>query len=162
MVIYIVRHAWAVDADAPCVTDDASRPLTREGRKRFARVVKKLVKRQWAPDCVISSPLVRCRETAEIIAAHAPGKPEIVIRDELAPGSDLDGLLAFQRERNDESVAWVGHAPDVTHLCAALMGDRSGTIRFAKGATAAIQFDGPPARGRGELEWLVTAPMLGC
>jgi phosphohistidine phosphatase SixA len=57
----------------------------------------------------------------------------------------------------------VGHAPDVGDLVAALVSDRGDvTLRFAKGAVACIAFDGVVARGAGELQWLVTAKLLGC
>jgi phosphohistidine phosphatase SixA len=54
------------------------------------------------------------------------------------------------------------HAPDVGRLAAALIGQPEGQIRFAKGAVAAIRFDGPAIAGNGELQWLVTAKVLGC
>ena len=117
-----------------------------------------------APAVVATSPLVRCRQTAEIIARQIAGKPRLVPRDELSPGSDLDKLLDWTASfaANEEQIAWVGHAPDVGELAAALIGDGSSNLVFAKGAIAAIEFDGPPARQKGELRWLVTAKILGC
>jgi phosphohistidine phosphatase SixA len=108
--------------------------------------------------------LVRCRQTAEIIARQFAGKPRVVPRDELSPGSDLDKLLDWTASfaADAEQVAWVGHAPDVGELTAALIGDRSSNLVFAKGAVAAIEFDGQPTRQQGELRWMVTAKILGC
>ncbi len=59
-------------------------------------------------------------------------------------------------------MAWVGHAPDVGHLAAALVGDSGAAIRFAKGRIAAIEFPDIPRISQGELRWLVTAKLLGC
>ncbi|MGQ9574000.1 MAG: SixA phosphatase family protein [Thermoguttaceae bacterium] len=164
MILYIIRHAWAVEQGDPKWPVDAERPLTEEGRQRFAKMIKLLAERDFAPEVVATSPLVRCCQTAEIIASLLPDKPEVIPRKELAPKSDLDGLVKWtgSEQRKRKEVAWVGHAPDVSYLAAALVGDARGAIRFAKGGIAAIQFEDVPQIGRGELRWLVTAKVLGC
>ncbi len=163
MDLYIVRHAWAGQRDDSRWPDDAVRPLTADGKGRFARVVKKLVGAGMMPTVIATSPLVRCVETAEILAAALDG-PKVVKRDELQPGSDLQGMLRWtmRQAADHEQIAWVGHAPDVDNLAAALIGDGEALIHFAKGAAAAIHFDGEPATGKGELQWLATAKLLGC
>jgi phosphohistidine phosphatase len=164
MILYIIRHAWAGHYGDPAWPDDDRRPLTKEGRERFARMVRKLAKEGLTPELIATSPLVRCRQTAEIVAAGVPGNPPVVQRDELSPGADLGRILDFTgREAGQcDQIAWVGHAPDVGHLTAALIGESQGWIRFAKGAVAAIQFPGQPAPNEGQLRWLVTAKVLGC
>ena len=162
MDIYIVRHAWAGDRDDSRWPDDGMRPLTAEGKERFARVVKKLVGTGMTPTVIATSPLVRCMETAEILAAALDG-PQIVKLDELQPGSDFQGLLRWTaRQAKHEQIAWVGHAPDVDKFAAALIGDGGALIHFGKGAVAAIRFDGEPHVGYGELRWLAAAKVLGC
>jgi phosphohistidine phosphatase len=162
MDLYIVRHAWAADRDDPRWPADDQRPLTAEGRERFARMAATLVERGMAPKLIATSPLVRCVETAELLAA-AVGKAEVVVRDELQPGSDLDALLRWtvrQAERHQQ-IAWVGHAPDVSRLAAALIGPPESLLRFAKGGVAAIRCDDLPALASGQLQWLATAKILG-
>jgi phosphohistidine phosphatase len=163
MDLYIVRHAWAAERDDSCWPDDDMRPLTAEGKERFAGVVKKLVGCGMTPGVIAVSPLVRCVETAQLLAAALDG-PKIVELDELRPGSDLQGLVRWtaRQAAKHGRIAWVGHAPDVSHLVAALIGDGGSLIHFAKGAVAAIRFDGEPALGNGELQWLATAKTLGC
>ena len=163
MDLYIVRHAWAGDRDDSRWRDDGMRPLTAEGKERFARVVKKLVGAGVTPTVIATSPLVRCRETAELLAAALDG-PKIVELDELRPGSNLEGLLRWtvRQAAKHPQIAWVGHAPDVSRLVAALIGDGGSLIHFAKGAVAAIRFDGEPTLAVGELQWLASAKMLGC
>ncbi len=163
MDLYIVRHAWAVDRDDDEWPDDDLRPLTVEGRRRFARFVKELAAFGVAPEVIAASPLTRCIETAELLAAGVKGKPQVVRRDELRPGSDLDGLLRWTagQAKTHQRIAWVGHAPDAGRLTAALVGQTGGLIHFDKGATACIRFDDRPTTGGGELRWLVTAKMLG-
>jgi phosphohistidine phosphatase len=163
MILYIVRHAWAADPtdESP---DDRLRPLTNEGRKRFGRLVEILADRELAPELIVTSPLVRCRETADLLARGVRKTSEVIERDELAPGGNLQGIVGWtNREANRRAaVAWVGHAPDVGYLTAMLIGNSNGAIRFAKGGVAAIDFDGPIRPGCGELRWLVTAKILGC
>lgn len=163
MILYIIRHAWAVPPDDPNWPDDAQRPLTDEGRKRFAKLVKALVRRGCAPELVATSPLVRCRQTAELVVKALKGKPRLVARDELQPGSNLEAMLAWTAAEASAcpEIAWVGHAPDVELMTAALIGDPGCHIRFAKGAVAAIEFPGLPKLGDGELRWLVTGKVLG-
>ena len=164
MILYVIRHAWAGHYGDPDWPDDFERPLTTKGQERFAEVVAKLVERGFAPGIVATSPLVRCRQTAELVQAGLATRPELVQLDALEPGSDLDALVqwtAAQAATHDE-IAWVGHAPDVGRLTAALITDTSAWIRFAKGAVAAVSFDDLPEVGGGELRWLVTAKLLGC
>ncbi|MHC4398123.1 MAG: SixA phosphatase family protein [Planctomycetota bacterium] len=164
MILYVIRHAWAGHYGDPEWPDDFQRPLTPDGRDRFAKMVRALAGRGFAPEQIATSPLARCRQTAEVVAEGVEGRPQVIERDELEPGSDLEGMLTWtNREAGDcEQVAWVGHAPDVGRLTAALIGDSRGWVRFAKGAVAAVQFHEEPAAGAGEMRWLVTAKILGC
>jgi len=164
MELFIIRHAWAEARDPDRWPDDGERPLLPEGRNRFSEVVNKLRKRGMSPEVVASSPLVRCRQTAEIVSEICVGEPPVVELDALAPGSDLDELMHWteQQSRDCSQVAWVGHAPDVGRLTAEVVGDEMGQIRFAKGAVALVRFDGLPEPGEGELRWLATAKVLGC
>jgi len=162
MTIYIVRHAWAEDRDEALYPNDDLRPLTKKGQKRFRRMARRLAKRGFDVAHVATSPLVRCRETADILAEYAPREPLIVELDALRPGSQLEPLLEWTRRQEGQNVAWVGHAPDVDHLAAALIGQSPSSIEFDKGAVAAIGFDGSPAAGHGALRWLAVAELLKC
>ena len=131
--------------------------IRRSGRK--AGPVAAWRRRWWAP-----VRLVRCKQTAEILAAGAADEPKVVELDELRPGSDLEGLLRWTAAAGPPATSGSpGSAtpPTSDRLAAALIGQPEGQIRFAKGAVAAIRFDGPPAAGGGELQWLVTAKAAG-
>ncbi|HMO86001.1 MAG TPA: histidine phosphatase family protein [Lacipirellulaceae bacterium] len=78
MFIYIVRHAWAYEHGDPRWPDDSQRPLETEGAERFARVVKRLAGRGLDPAVIATSPYVRCRQTADILAAQLETSPPIV------------------------------------------------------------------------------------
>lgn len=164
MDLYIIRHAWAGHYGDPEWPDDSQRPLTDEGRERFAAMIAKLAQRGFTPELIATSPMARCRQTAEIIADECPGDPEIVELDELLPGGDLEALMDWTRRRakSQKQIAWCGHAPDVGRLLAGVISETHCWIRFAKGAVARVRFPGPPHPGEGELRWMVTAKLLGC
>jgi phosphohistidine phosphatase len=161
MFIYIARHAWAGERGDPRWPDDSLRELTADGIERFTRVVKSLADRGFAPARIATSPYTRCRQTADIIARHAAGKPPIDELEALEPGSELEPLIEWSNNQDGSDVCWVGHSPDVEDLAADLIGEGEARIRFAKGAVAAIRFDGAVGMGIGELHWLTTAKSLG-
>ena len=73
MFLYIARHAWAGESGDPRWPDDSQRPLTPEGMERYDEVVQALVERGFAPKQIVTSPYVRCRQTADMIAEHVHG-----------------------------------------------------------------------------------------
>ena len=157
--LYIVRHAWA-EEPSPGI-DDHARRLTKKGRRRFARFVRLLQGAGMAVDVVATSPLVRARETAEILADTLDDRPPVVVVDALAPTSDWPALVAWTAEQDAARVAWVGHMPCVGRLVALSIGDGSAAIRMQKGSVASIRLDDGPGQP-GELEWLATADVLDC
>jgi phosphohistidine phosphatase SixA len=161
MFIFIARHAWAGDRGDPRWPDDSLRELTTEGIKRYTDVVKTLAGRGFAPARIATSPYTRCVQTAEIIAKHVECKSKTDELEALEPGSDLEPLLEWSRTQGGNDTCWVGHSPDVERLAAALIGDGTSRIRFAKGAVAAISFEDEINAGAGELHWLITAKSLG-
>jgi phosphohistidine phosphatase len=161
MLLYIVRHGLAGQHGDPRFPDDDLRPLTDKGIKQVSKVAKKLARRGFAPTLVATSPLVRCRQTAEAICQRIVPAPELVEWDALRPGSDLTQLISLSGSSGAEELAWVGHAPDVDQLCAALLGSRPEATGFAKGAVAAIRFHDAIVIGSGELRWYVTPSVLG-
>jgi phosphohistidine phosphatase len=161
MFVFIARHAWAGERGDPRWPDDSQRPLTDEGTARYDEVVKQLAKRGFAPERIATSPYVRCRQTADIIARRLAGNPPIAELDALEPGSYLEPVVEWTNEQGGCDVCWVGHSPDVERFVACLIGDSSARVRFAKGAVAAIEFDDEVYAGGGELYWLATAKLLG-
>jgi phosphohistidine phosphatase len=110
--IYLVRHAEAASGEP-----DHERRLTPEGREQARRVAERLAKAEPRPDAVLHSPLVRARETAELIAAPLGIQPEP--DDRLAPGATTAGVRAAVADRG-EAVVVVGHQPDCGEIAADL------------------------------------------
>jgi phosphohistidine phosphatase len=113
MRIYLVRHA-----EAESTEPDSDRRLTPEGRKQARRVGRRLAEAGQRPDAVLHSPLIRARETAELIAAPLGLTPEQ--DDRLAPGATTDGVRAAAGGRAEVIV--VGHQPDCGQIAAELTG----------------------------------------
>jgi phosphohistidine phosphatase len=157
MFVWIVRHAVAADRDEFSGPDE-ERPLTEKGRKRFRTFCRTLTEQVEAPNLIVTSPLVRAVETAEILAREFGVKLRQVERsDLLCPGAPADELLTFLASHNARTVAAVGHEPGVSRLLARCMG--GGEAAFGKGFVAAVEFEGPPAPAAGRLRWL-TGPRL--
>ena len=135
---------------------DAVRPLTPGGRKDMAKAAKGL--KQLVSDLRVlaTSPLVRAKQTAQILAERYDAQVTEVT--ELSPGADPDKLLAWLRKQPLEAiVALVGHEPDLGALAGwFLTGRKESFILFKKGAACLIDFsEGGPAPGRGRMEWLL-------
>ena len=115
MQLYLVRHAEAASGEP-----DELRPLTPEGREAARELGRRLAAEGVRPDAVLTSPLLRARETAAELARAAGLQPEPDER--LAPGASADGVRAAAGERGGETVVVVGHQPDCGRIAAALTG----------------------------------------
>lgn len=159
MFLYLARHAWAGHYGDPAWPDDSLRPLTPEGQERYRQMISLLVNRGLAPEVIATSPLVRCRQTADIMAELTGAS--VVETEDLAPGLDLEAMIDWSNAQGGIDVAWCGHNPDLEMVLPQLLGDQTARTRFAKGAIAAVAFDEEVMAGEGELYWLVTAKVLG-
>jgi len=128
VLVYLCRHAKAAPGDP-----DALRPLTAEGAEQAQRLGARLAREHPPPAIVVSSPLLRARQTAEAIAL-ATGA-EIRADDRLAPGATVDSLRALLDDL-EGPVATVGHQPDCSEIAAAVTGRDPG---FAPAAVHAIE-----------------------
>ena len=159
MELCLVRHAIAVERGSPGDRDDGLRPLTARGRDRMREAALGL-RTLFTPELILTSPLVRARETAEILL-DVYNMRELHVSDSLATG-DEDALLQDLKGFDAGRVIAVGHEPHLwMALSYLLTGDR-GTARaiFKKGAAAMVGFEGEAAPGGGWLEWLAQPAML--
>jgi phosphohistidine phosphatase len=113
-----MRHGPAADSSPS--GSDAERDLTASGRERVRAVAQALAAQNELPLLVVSSPLVRTLQTAELIAARAGTEVLVSTRRELAPGGNALSLVTELRLANHRRVMLVGHEPDVTILANAL------------------------------------------
>jgi phosphohistidine phosphatase SixA len=131
MRLYLVRHAEAAPGDP-----DELRPLTPEGREQARRLAERLRGESAAPAVVLTSPLLRARETGDELARALEVDTEADER--LAPGASVDDVRAVIEGRGDEVVV-VGHQPDCGQVAAALTGGPE--PRFPAGGVVVLELD---------------------
>ena len=85
----------------------------------------------------------------------------MLTREELTPGGRVREVARFLNSLNEQSVAIVGHQPDLSRYCAWLIGNKQVRIAFAKAGAALIRTEGMIQKGSGELIWLVTPEWVG-
>jgi phosphohistidine phosphatase len=157
--LYLVRHAIAAERGAEWPDDD-KRPLTARGVSRFKESVDGLARLGVAVDEIFTSPLVRAKQTAEILAAGLSGKPAIKVLDALAPGHAPGSVLAqLSRAAKRRRLALVGHEPDLGELAAHLIG-AGRALPFRKGAVCRIDVESLSSRRAGALYWFLTPKVL--
>ncbi|MGE0360635.1 MAG: phosphohistidine phosphatase SixA [Vicinamibacterales bacterium] len=161
--LYLVRHAVAA-LRGPDYPDDAERPLTPEGVDRWRRSAAGLREIGVAVDVVLTSPLVRAQETAEILAATLKPKPRLTVAEALAPGRKPADALALIAKyaaapRGASRLALVGHEPDLGELAARLLGAK-GVIEFKKGAVCRLDVDRAMPAGPATLRWFLPPRVL--
>ena len=163
MELLIVRHAIAFSRDAKRWPDDAERPLTMEGVKRARRAATGLKRAVRRPVLVLTSPLVRARDTAAIFA-QAARWPKAEECEALSPGASPKEMLEVLRRRGAQAdrVAVVGHQPHLGRLLAlCLRGHvRPEAFELKKSAVVCLQFEGPPRAGQGTLTALLSGRIL--
>lgn len=145
MKLYLLRHG---KADWPNWNKpDDERPLTKEGKKEVSVVGKFLARLEIKP-VILTSPLPRASETAEIAGKYLEAK----VRSEplLRPGFDAGRLKRILKTFDGPSLMVVGHEPDFTHLIFQLTG---GNTKMSKAGVALIELE--PGSMEGELRWLV-------
>lgn len=158
MKIYLVRHGIAGQRIGGEITDDSLRPLTDEGRTETKVVGLGLRRIGVKPDLIVSSSLVRARQTAEILAEVFSVGREVRVCDALAPGGTASDLYKFLREFNKvEQVILVGHEPDMGRLAGTMLwAGPELDVPFKKAGVCRIDVTSIPPTSPGTLKWFIT------
>jgi phosphohistidine phosphatase len=145
MKLYFLRHGKAdwPNWDRP----DDERPLTQEGKDQVAAVAKLLARLEIAP-AIITSPLPRASQTAEIAGEYL--RQKVRANPLLRPGFDAGKLKKLLKDFSGNSLMVVGHEPDFTQTIFQLTG---GDTKLSKAGVALVELD--IARMKGELRWLL-------
>lgn len=158
MRVLLVRHAIALDRDTPGLSDDL-RPLTEEGASRFRRSARAIGALATA-DLVLTSPLLRAKQTAEILAREWPGVA-VQESEPLGTGERRPFEEALRRLPKNATVAAVGHEPHVSEWTADWLGSSRGeAFAFKKGGAALIDFDDGVGEGAGQLVFFLAPKAL--
>jgi phosphohistidine phosphatase len=161
MELLIVRHAIAFERDRLRWRDDGARPLSPAGIRQLRKAAAGLKRISKAPDRLLTSPLARARQTAQILTDVA-GWPQAEVAPDLSPGGAAQAVLALLGQKRSKLVAVVGHQPGLGSLLKACLLEEDGalTIEMKKNAVACVSFAGSPRAGRAVLKWLATPRML--
>jgi phosphohistidine phosphatase len=157
--LYLIRHAIAEQRGDEW-PDDSKRPLTERGISRMRKSARGLDLLGVAFDVLLTSPLTRTKQTAEVVASAFEPKPPIVAVESLAPGGNPQNVLAdIEKQGKRTKVGLVGHEPGIGELAAKLAGLRR-PLEFKKGAVCRIDVETLSASGNGSLRWFATPRML--
>jgi len=163
MDLYVIRHADAVALGERGISRDSDRPLSEVGDAQAKAIGVGLAARGFRPGLIVTSPLVRARQTADGIQRQfAQDPPALQEADEAAPGVKPKRLARFLRGLSADAVALVGHQPDLGEWAAWLIGSKKAHIDLAKAGIALIRCPDGPRKGGGTLVWLVTPDWFGC
>jgi phosphohistidine phosphatase len=157
MELYVIRHAIAQQLGLKNDFTDEKRALTSEGRERMREAAKGLRKLSVEFDLILTSPLARAVETAEIIAATLGlSKKEVEQTGNLTPDASTDELFAeIKRHSDAESIALVGHQPYLGEIISKIVqGNRTLAIELKKGSVCCINVSETVTTLRGNLMWL--------
>ena len=142
MKLIFVRHATAVERSAEIAEEE--RYLTPDGRVFFRKTARTMLKKDIEPDLILTSPLIRAVQTAEILAETLSYVGPLVVADELAPGFDFPALQKLLTEHQPvNELVLVGHEPDFSSLIVTLL-NLTAEFNFKKGAAISLRLD--PAR----------------
>ena len=161
MELYLMRHGIAQPRDD--AAGDFDRPLTDKGATRVRNAAKGMRRLGLKFDAILSSPLVRARQTADIVAGllhHEPGVEEL---PSLAPEISVDKLIAdLARYERRGCLMLVGHEPSLSNAVAQLIAGKSGMVHleFKKAGLCRLEIDSTPRAGSATLRWLMTPKQL--
>jgi phosphohistidine phosphatase len=160
--LYVLRHAEAEEKGPKWEKRDDERPLTEEGTKRFGEAVQGLKRLDVEFDLVLSSPLVRARQTAEILLSGFKGKHNLEFSDQLSPAGNPRELIEhIRRHRMQHSIVLVGHEPYLGELVGELIGGESGCeLSLKKGGICKLESEKLEYGRCATLKWLLTQKQL--
>ncbi len=154
--LYFLRHGIAYDREEWTGENDELRPLTDEGVDQMKDEAKAIRDLKLKLDVIVTSPLVRARDTATIVAKKLD--LDIQESDLLKPGFDVHALTALLGQNpNAKRVMVVGHEPDFSSVVGQLIG--GGSVVMSKGGLARVDITTQDPL-RGELVWLLTPKLL--
>ena len=159
MNIFLLRHGIAAEPGAPGIKTDAERPLIPKGEERLRAAAAAMGKMDLSFDAIISSPFLRARQTAEIVAKILKLEKKLAISNDLIPGGNPQALI---RQLNGlkpapENILLVGHEPCLSRLIALLAtGGTSAAIEMKKGGLCKLETEDLEYGHCATLKWLLT------
>ena len=162
MRIYLIRHSNAVEPGTPGYEDDSLRPLTEKGRDKMKKIASALKSLDLKPDLIVSSPYIRARQTAEILAKVLKYKQELAFSDALVPMGSAENIIGEINEKYSvDELVLVGHEPCFSTLISTLSaGNPDLNINIKNGGVCCLSSDDLHTERKAVLEWLLTPKIL--
>jgi phosphohistidine phosphatase len=163
MNLYILRHGIAVEPGTPGYAKDADRPLTPEGERKLLQIAEAMEALDLTFDLILSSPYLRARQTAEIVAGVFNARKKLDFSDSLACGGDTKKLVEYLKRLHPrpENVLLVGHEPYLSGLVSLLVsGEASLAVVMKKGGLCKLTTDSLKHGRCAVLEWLLTPKQM--
>ena len=160
MELYLLRHGVAEDGSAQ--TPDAERALTSEGRRKLRQVLESAAAAGLGPSLILTSPLKRAVQTAEVAREVLKYKKDLLRTQALAPGATVEQVWDEVRAHRDEpALLLVGHNPLFSDLSGYLLGSSDLQVDFKKGAILRVDVEHFSHKPKGVLRWYLTAKLAG-
>jgi phosphohistidine phosphatase len=163
MDLFLLRHAIAEPAGQSGVRLDRDRRLTPEGEKKMRKIARGMKACKLEFDLILSSPFVRAKQTADIVAETFECKKRLKLSSHLAPGGSFQKLIdELNSDCSDKkSILLTGHEPYLSSLMSFLIsGGPEIPINFKKGGLGKLTTEGLRHGRCATLEWLLTPRQL--
>jgi phosphohistidine phosphatase len=157
--IYILRHGIAEESSRG--VSDAARVLTAEGKKKLRQVLGRAREAGVRPSIILTSPLKRALQTAEMAAAVLDVKRELVTTNALAPTSTPQRVWNEIRARHTDRVLIAGHEPLLSQVVGFLLKCPALQLDLKKGALVSLDVETGESGPSGTLEWILTPKLAG-
>ncbi|HMP81593.1 MAG TPA: phosphohistidine phosphatase SixA [Verrucomicrobiota bacterium] len=142
MNIYLLRHGIAVERGTRGFENDADRPLTLKGEERMKSIARAMREMGLEFDLILTSPYVRARHTAEIVADEFKARNILQNSEQLACGGDAKKLVSELTRLKPDNVLLSGHEPYLSELISTLVfGDAGGSVLMKKGGLCKLSTD---------------------
>lgn len=161
--LYLLRHGIAVEQGEPGFKTDADRPLTPKGKRQLRQIAGAMRNLDLDFDLILSSPYMRARQTAEIVAGCLGLQQHLAFSEELTPDGDPKSLIRQlnEWERAPENVLLVGHEPYLSQLVAWLISGTAATsVELKKGGLGKLETDSLHFGRCATLAWLLTPKQM--
>lgn len=165
MDLYLMRHGIAALREEYCGMPDAGRPLTEKGMRKTEQVAEGLARLGVALDRIVTSPLLRARQTGEIVARALKLEDRMEEWPELGDrGSNeafIRRLRAAAESKNLKAVLLVGHEPQFSELTSLLLSEAQDiSIDFKKAGVCCLGVESPLKWGQATLRWFLSPKHL--
>ena len=162
MNIYILRHGLAGEKGSSEYANDADRPLTSEGERKLSKITDAMKTLGLKFDLILSSPYVRTRQTAEIVAEAFKAREKLDFSKTLQPDGDPSELIkVLNRRKAPDSPLLVGHEPYLSSLISILIsGDGRASVTLKKGGLCKLSAESLKYGRCASLRWLVTPKQM--